>query len=81
MFWKGILNLFKPSFTRVKTGKVKFFNPKKGFGFIEMENQDQDVFVHISQLNDKIHKGDKVAFETKEGLKGTEAKNVHLVEA
>jgi len=61
------------------TGKVKFFNDEKGFGFIEREN-DTDVFVHISELEDgsKPKQGDSVEFELGEGRKGPCAKGVKV---
>ncbi|MDD4187181.1 MAG: cold-shock protein [Bacilli bacterium] len=47
-------------------GTVKFFNTEKGFGFIENDETGNDVFVHISALNDglkELQKGQKVSFE------------------
>ena len=32
------------------TGKIKWFNPKKGYGFIDDDSSDKDVFVHVSEL-------------------------------
>lgn len=49
------------------TGTVKFFNPSKGFGFIEPENGDKDVFVHISAVESAgmstLTEGQRVEFE------------------
>ena len=38
-------------------GKVKWFNPTKGFGFIEREDKEKDVFIHVSALRDAGMKG------------------------
>lgn len=60
-------------------GTVKWFNAKKGFGFISDEN-GTDVFVHYSALNmdgfKVLDEGDKVAFEVVTGEKGPQAANV-----
>ena len=52
----------------MKTGTVKFFNTKKGFGFIQPEDGGTDVFVHISAVQrsglDGLNEGDKVSFDT-----------------
>ena len=57
----------------MKTGTVKWFNAKKGYGFISDENGD-DIFVHFSALNMSgfkvLEEGDKVEFEVIEGEKG-----------
>lgn len=62
----------------MKTGTVKFFNETKGFGFIQEEN-GQEVFVHVSGLNDEIRENDKVQFETEQGRRGINAINVSLI--
>ncbi len=62
----------------MKTGTVKFFNETKGFGFIQEEN-GQDVFVHVSGLNDEIRENDKVQFETEQGKRGINAINVSVL--
>jgi CspA family cold shock protein len=62
----------------MKTGTVKFFNETKGFGFIQEEN-GQEVFVHVSGLNDEIRENDKVQFETEQGRRGINAINVSLL--
>lgn len=63
------------------TGKVKWYNEVKGFGFIEAED-GQDIFVHRTGLADSyagLNEGQKVEFETKSGEKGLVAFNVKAV--
>lgn len=57
-------------------GTVKFFNTTKGFGFIQEEGSNNEYFVHISGLTDRISEGDKVEFELEQGKKGMNATNV-----
>ena len=59
-------------------GTVKFFNETKGYGFIQEEGTNQEVFVHVTGLVDKIRNGDSVIFETKKGKKGLTAVGVKL---
>ena len=63
----------------MKTGKVKFFNEAKGFGFIVADDTNAEVFVHHSGLVDKIRENDLVEFEVTEGKKGLNAVNVKRV--
>ena len=62
------------------TGKVKFFNEEKGFGFITNDDTKQDVFVHVSGLVHEIRQNDHVTFEMQEGRKGPNAVNVTRVQ-
>lgn len=62
----------------MSTGTVKFFNETKGFGFIKEDNSDQEHFVHVTGLIDKVNEGDAVEYELKEGKKGMNAVNVKL---
>jgi cold shock protein len=61
------------------TGTVKWFNEKKGFGFIT-EDGGNDVFVHYSAIKEDgfktLAEGDKVTFEVVKGPKGPQAANV-----
>ncbi|XBW82439.1 cold shock-like protein CspB [Bacillus velezensis] len=60
-------------------GKVKWFNSEKGFGFIEVEGQD-DVFVHFSAIQGEgfktLEEGQSVSFEIVEGNREPQAANV-----
>jgi CspA family cold shock protein len=60
----------------MSTGKVKFFNERKGFGFIMDDESQQDVFVHVSGLVDKIRENDQVSFDLTEDNRGKKAINV-----
>ena len=64
-------------------GKVKWFNPTKGFGFIERGDNEKDVFVHISAVRsagmDGLDEGQAMTFEIEEGPKGPNAVNLQKV--
>ena len=60
----------------MKTGKVKFFNDAKGFGFIVEDESNQEIFVHHSGLIDKVRENDTVSYDVTEGKKGLNAVNV-----
>lgn len=65
--------------TTLKEGTVKFFNKSKRFGFITINDTEEEVFVHASNLIDKIKKTDKVTFEVEQGDKGLTAIKVRRV--
>lgn len=63
-----------------KSGRVKWFNNAKGYGFIQHEEVDKDIFVHYSAIREDgyrtLKEGEEVEFELKEGPKGPQAENV-----
>ena len=64
----------------ISSGKIKWYNELKGFGYIESENGD-DIFVHRTGLLgpfDELQPGQEVVFETKQGEKGLVAVNVKV---
>ena len=67
------------------TGTVKWFNPTKGFGFIEPEDGSKDAFVHISAVENSglstLQEGQKVEFELTPGRDGkSSAENLKIVD-
>jgi cold shock protein len=64
----------------MSTGKVKWFNESKGYGFIEQDGGGRDVFVHYSAIQGEGYKtlseGQPVEFEIIQGDKGPQASNV-----
>lgn len=64
------------------TGRVKWFDEKKGFGFIEREDGN-DVFVHFKAIQGSgfktLSEGQQVEFEVEQGQKGPQAANVTVV--
>jgi CspA family cold shock protein len=65
------------------TGKVKWFNDQKGFGFITPDNGEKDCFVHHSAIQatgfKSLGEGDAVEFEVVQGQKGPAAQNVSKI--
>ena len=67
------------------TGTVKWFNPTKGFGFIELDDGSEDAFVHISAVEaaglGTLNEGQKVSFEIQAGKDGkSSAENLSIVD-
>jgi CspA family cold shock protein len=66
----------------VSEGSVKWFNEKKGYGFIQQEN-GQDLFVHYTAIQTEgfktLTEGQRVRFEVEETPKGPKAKNVQVI--
>lgn len=65
-------------------GTVKWFNSRKGFGFITPSEGEKDMFVHYSSISTEgdefanLNENDEVEFDAVEGQKGMEAKNVKV---
>ena len=61
-------------------GKVKWFNPTKGFSFIEREDKEKDVFVHVSAVRDAgmngLDEGQDLTFDVEDGPKGPSEVNL-----
>lgn len=67
----------------LQEGIVKWFSAEKGFGFIEREDGEGDVFVHFSAIQGDgfrtLEEGQRVSFEVTQGEKGPQASNVTVV--
>ena len=65
-------------------GVVKWFNNKKGFGFIQGPDSKPDIFVHFSEIKGdgfrKLHEGDIVTYEEAQGEMGPKAVNIIKIE-
>ncbi|MGK0377997.1 MAG: CspA family cold shock protein [Patiriisocius sp.] len=78
---KQFINIFKKTknIEVMKEGTVKFFNNAKGFGFIKINDSDDEIFVHSTNLLEDIRENDKVKFAVEKGEKGLSAVKVSLV--
>lgn len=64
----------------MSTGKVKFFNETKGFGFITPDDGGNDLFVHVTAIEEgELRDNDAVEYEVGEGKKGPCAVNVKKI--
>lgn len=79
MLKKFISRLLNSKDKEIKEGTVKFFNNARGFGFIQVDGSDEDIFVHASNLIDKIRENDHVQFDVEQGKKGPNAVNVRVL--
>ncbi len=66
------------------TGKVKWFKADKGYGFITVEGEEKDIFVHFSAIQadgfKTLEEGQTVEFDIVEGDRGPQAANVKVAE-
>ena len=63
------------------TGRIKYYNPDKGYGFIAQDDGQPDVFLHVSALNgmyEEIHVGQRVQYEVEAGSRGPVAQNAEV---
>jgi cold shock protein len=63
----------------MKKGTVKFYNSLRGFGFIKVDETNEEIFVHKTEISGTIHENDAVEFEIQNGKKGLNAINVKVI--
>ena len=65
------------------SGKIKWFNPKKGYGFIDQDGDDKDMFIHITALQQAnisgLNEGDKISYDVEEENGKASAVNIKQV--
>ena len=66
-----------------KTGKVKWFNPKKGYGFVDQDDDEKDMFLHITALQKAnisvLNEGDKISYDVEDENGRQSAVNIKLI--
>tara|TARA_B110000014_G_C19587615_1_gene312109 strand:- start:254 stop:490 length:237 start_codon:yes stop_codon:yes gene_type:complete len=64
----------------MSTGKIKWYNARKGFGFIEQNDGGKDIFVHASAVKDagfrRLEEGQEISFDVEDSPKGPNAINL-----
>jgi CspA family cold shock protein len=83
MFLKKLTNLFRRTQKMKQTGKVKWYNSNKGYGFISLDNGKEDIFIHSSAVKaarlDTLDENQKLEFEIEEKEGKTSAINIKKV--
>ncbi len=76
-----LLILYFVNYKKMSTGKVKFFNEEKGYGFVIEDETNNEYFVHITEVTnaDVLKEGESIEFEVAESEKGKNAVNVTVV--
>ena len=66
-----------------KTGTVKWFNPKKGYGFVDQDDDEKDIFLHITALQKAnisvLNEGDKISYDVEEENGKQSATNIKQI--
>lgn len=69
--------------SETQTGTVKWFNDAKGFGFIQQDNSDTELFAHYSEISSSgfksLKEGQRVSFTVTQGKKGEQASNITAI--
>ena len=67
----------------MSNGTVKWYNARKGYGFVEQENGEKDVFVHASAVKaaglNRLEEGQKISYEIEDSPKGPNAVNIKVL--
>ena len=67
----------------MSTGTVKWYNARKGFGFVEQEDGEKDIFVHASAVKSaglrRLQEGQKISFDVEDSPKGPNAINIKTI--
>jgi cold shock CspA family protein len=64
--------------SKTRTGIINFFNESKGYGFIRDLENNQNVFVHINDMEERMKENDRVNFEVEKGARGAKAVKVRI---
>ena len=65
------------------TGKIKWYNSKKGYGFVERDDKEKDVFIHATAVREAglrfLNENDAISFEIEDGPKGPSAVKIKKI--